>query len=254
MSAARQSGVKPDHHSESPANTGRTSGVLTGCELATGPLCGAKLRNGRGTCRKQAGWGTDHGPTGGAGGYGRCRLHGGNTRDQRKRAAAEEARAEAVKMVMGSPIPTTPEDALQLCIDVTRGEVAYCDRRIGELTDGNAAVPLASDRVHEELDQSGDVHELQDRTVQSTAELHVWINTRIGAVERLARFSKMALDAGVAERRIRIGERQAEVLAGVILAVVGALELTDVQRAKVPGLLEQHVGRLDEAAIEGTLA
>ena len=35
-----------------------------------GPRCGAKTRSG-GTCKKEAGWGTDHV------GHGRCRLHGG---------------------------------------------------------------------------------------------------------------------------------------------------------------------------------
>ena len=36
-------------------------------------LCGARRRQSDGTCRKQAGWGTDHF------GFGRCRLHGGAT-------------------------------------------------------------------------------------------------------------------------------------------------------------------------------
>jgi hypothetical protein len=36
-------------------------------------ICGAAKRQGQGVCQKQAGWGTDHL------GFGRCRLHGGNT-------------------------------------------------------------------------------------------------------------------------------------------------------------------------------
>lgn len=56
-------------------------------------LCGAAKRQGDGgPCRKPAGWGTSH-P-----GRGRCRLHGGSTRSQSKRAADEEIeeRARAV--------------------------------------------------------------------------------------------------------------------------------------------------------------
>jgi hypothetical protein len=213
-------------------------------EVATAPdfpRCGAKLRNGRGTCKLPAGWATPHTK------FGRCRLHGGNTPTQRQHAAAEEARVEAVKLVMGSPIPTAPEDALQLCIDVSVGELAYCNERIAELTDANAAVPLTSERLHQELDKHGDVHDLEERTVQSTAELHIWITTRIGATERLARFSKMALDAGVAERRVRLNERQTEMIAGAVLAVVAQLaSLSDVDRARLPALLAEHVGRLAE--------
>jgi hypothetical protein len=96
------------------------------------------------------------------------------------------------------------------------------------------------------------VHELTDRTVQSTAELHIWIVTRQKAVERLAGFSKMAVDAGVAERQVRLSERQSEILAAVILTVVGELGLSDEQRGRVPALLAEHVGRFDEPAIEGT--
>ncbi len=218
--------------------------------------CGAKLRNGTGTCMKQAGWGTDHGPTRDGDGYGRCRLHGGATRHQRLHAAGEEARAEALKaVVMGAPAPTTPEDALQLCIDITRGEVGYCSDRIARLTEAEATVPLTSDRRHEELDRDGDVHELRDHTAESTAQLHVWITTRQGAVDRLARYSAKALDAGVAERLAQLDEGKAELIASVLLAVVGQLpSLSSDDRARVPALLAEHVGRFDEPAIEGSVA
>lgn len=50
-------------------------------------LCGAKRRNGEGTCRLIAGHGTTH-P-----GYGRCKYHGGNTPSSREAAANEAAAA-----------------------------------------------------------------------------------------------------------------------------------------------------------------
>lgn len=43
-------------------------------------LCGAHRRQGEGTCRKTAGWGTS------TPGVGYCRLHGGSTPTQVKRA------------------------------------------------------------------------------------------------------------------------------------------------------------------------
>jgi hypothetical protein len=155
---------------------------------------------------------------------------------------------------MGRPISIEPAEALQFCIDHTRGEVAYCDMRIEELGDADAAMAITTERQHQELDRHGDVHELGERTVTSTAELHIWISTRQAALERLARFSKLAVEAGVAERHAHLGERQAEILAAVVLAVIGALGLTDEQRARVPALLAEHVARFDETAIEGRAA
>lgn len=216
-------------------------------EAPARPLCGGRRKSGK-QCRRPSGWGTDHA------GYGRCKLHGGCTPTHRQGAALEAARVEAAKLVMGAPIRMEPDEALQFCIDVTRGEIAYCDLRISELTDADAAVPITTHRQHQELDRDGDVHELVDDTAQSTEDLHIWINTRQGATERLARFSKMAMDAGIDERQARLGERQAEILAAVVLAVVGQLGLSDTQRARVPALLAEHIGRFDEPAIEGRAA
>jgi hypothetical protein len=210
-------------------------------------LCEAKLRTAIGTCRKGAGWGTDHL------GFGRCSLHAGNTRNHILHSAQLEAQALSQR-VMGVSVHIEPEDALQVCINLTHGEILYCDKRIAELDDTTATVATSSERQHQELDRFGDVHELRDHTTESTALLHVWITTRQGAVDRLARYSKMALDAGVEERRVRLDERQTELIAGAVLAVVHQLgSLSDDDRVRVPALLAEHVGRL-QPAIEGSVA
>lgn len=49
------------------------------------PLCGARKRQTEGTCRRAAGWGTDHVGTG------PCRTHGGNTRNHRTAALNQQA-------------------------------------------------------------------------------------------------------------------------------------------------------------------
>lgn len=156
--------------------------------------------------------------------------------------------------VMGVEVSIAPEDALQKCIDITHGELLYCDLQIAKLREADATAPISSERTHEELDKRGSVHELRELTAQSTEQLHIWITTRQGVADRLARYSKMALDAGVEERRVQLGERQAEIVATIILAVVGdrRLGLTDEQRAHVPAVLAEHVGRFDEPAIDGT--
>src|SRR5262249_969369 len=98
-------------------NPGRVSGGVPGTQVTQ--ACGAGLRKGAGRWRKQAGWGTNHV------GFGRCRLHWGNTRAQVRHSAQLEAEALSCR-VMGTPIRMEPDDALQFCIDTTRGEIDYC--------------------------------------------------------------------------------------------------------------------------------
>lgn len=88
-------------------------------------LCGAAKRQGSGACRKPAGWGTSH-P-----GRGRCRLHGGATRSQSKRAADQEieerARAMLAQMEV-RPVENPLEELQRLA-----GRVLAWERVIGEL-------------------------------------------------------------------------------------------------------------------------
>jgi len=196
-------------------------------------FCGAKRRQGGGAaCRKSAGWGTDHV------GWGVCRLHSGSSATQRKHAAALEARDAAV--VMGAPVDVDPHEAMLWCVQVTYGEVAYCTAQIAKLVPADAVGPVATLRHHEELDRAGDVHSLRDETSHAVA-LHVWIATRHGALERLAKFSKMAVDAGVAERQVKVAEQFGDQLAGMIGGLFEDLVLTADQRDRAPAIVRRHL-------------
>jgi peptidyl-tRNA hydrolase len=95
-----------------------------------GPLCGARLRQSEGTCRKTAGWGTGHVGTG------CCRLHGGNTRNQvvgAQRAQLVQQAGDAVRRLGFEPVEN-PFVALQWIAgevtavkDYLRGEVERLD-------------------------------------------------------------------------------------------------------------------------------
>ena len=143
--------------------------------------CGASTREG-GRCQHEAGWGTDH-P-----GWGRCKFHGGNSRNGRLHAARLEALASMP--AFGADVDIEAIDALLFCIKREAGRQVWLRLRL-QLIDPEGVEAIA--------DPAG-VH----------AELH---RLEMLATERLARFSKMALDAGVAERRIRLVERQAQALA-----------------------------------------
>ncbi len=63
----------------------------------------------------------------------------------------------------------------------------------------------------------------------------------VGAIERANRLSKTVLDAGVAERRTRLAEGQAQQMHAFVHRVLNGLELTPQQKALVPHVLRREV-------------
>jgi len=181
--------------------------------------CGARTRGGK-NCRHEAGWGTDH-P-----GWGRCKMHGGNTRNGRLFAARLEALAEMP--AFGADVDIEAIDALLFCIRREAGREAWLRLRL-QLLDPEGVEAIA--------DPAGLCAELHRLEAQST--------------ERLARFSKMALDAGVAERRIRLVERQARALAHAFTTALDAhpmaARLSNAERAELVSLFAAQLALLEAA-------
>lgn len=147
------------------------------------------------------------------------------------------AKAEAARL--GAPPSMDPHDALQFCVDHAIGEVLLADTKVRALADEQFAAPLVTTtRRRVELgggDGDGDgtpAVEVEQRI--GAATMNVWVSYRAQALERLARFAKMAADAGVDERRVRVQERQVAALADVVNAVV-----TDLRAAGLSAELER---------------
>lgn len=206
------------------------------------PKCGARKRNGT-LCSAGAGKGTDH-P-----GFGRCKHHGGCTPTQRVGAARQEAAAVAVKL--GAPINIAPLDALLWCVRIAAGEVAYFTMQVSLLEQSDIAG--RTQQVKERPLSHGKDGESESTTVTETTwglpALHVWVAARQAALDRLARYSKMALEAGVAERQVQLAERYGELIGRIIGNILDGLTLNEEQQAKAPDLVRKHL-----AAIEGTVA
>jgi hypothetical protein len=202
----------------------------------TANLCAAQRRNGA-ACRRPAGWGTKH-P-----GYGNCKPRGGATRNGQLHAAKLLAADQATRIgiVMGFPIDVDPLEALLECIRIAAGEVSYCSDRIAELDASDAIVTF-----REHADRGGPEGEGWSESKTSTAAtLHIWIVARRDALDRLARFSKMAIDAGVAERLVAIAEGLGQAIGGVLRAVLGDLNLTEEQLAIAPESVRRHLRLLE---------
>lgn len=69
--------------------------------------------------------------------------------------------------------------------------------------------------------------------------------------DRCANMATKAIAAGLAERQVRIAERQGLEMAGVFRRVLDALGLTEDQRILVPALLAREVAALTGRTIEG---
>ena len=79
----------------------------------------------------------------------------------------------------------------------------------------------------------------------ASGDLNPWIRALGGEVDRLTRISKMALDAGVEERRTQLAEFVVERMAAVIRAVVDELDLTPDQQARLKVAMARHLSLLN---------
>jgi hypothetical protein len=140
-----------------------------------------------------------------------CRWHGGAT--QRARAAAQKrvAEAEAKEMIerrIGQPLEIPPHEALLWCVFESAGNVEVLRIRVQELQDTVSKTKLGEEQLA--------------ATVR-------WYNEER---DRLAKFAKLAIDAGVQERQVRLQERQAQAVVDFMTRVLDdpALGLTKEQR------------------------
>lgn len=171
-------------------------------------LCGAKLVDGSGrTCRHPAGWGTGTG-------RGRCKKHGGNTPTHVKKAKREQLK-EAVE-IFGLPHEIDATDALIDEVKRTAGIVRCLDLII----------------------QSKTAKQLLD-----DPNLVLWHRQerRHGLM-----VSRVAIAAGVEERKIRIKEQEAAIFAAALHGMFEDLGVAD--HPKLGKIVRRHLTVLQGGA------
>lgn len=172
--------------------------------------CGARTRSG-GVCKLPAGSGTDHN------GHGRCRFHGGATRNGKVTAARELARS------LAGETDIDPNDALLKMVRRAAYWQDYCEWRVAELTKDEMLVQQRRERLSD-----GDGDSFVE--VTSSAELHAAIRAELEARRDLVKFSTAAVTAGIAERQVRLAEdfaSQLSVFARVLLDGLGVADHPD---------------------------
>jgi hypothetical protein len=176
-------------------------------------LCGAKNRQGN-PCARPAGWGTSHA------GAGLCKLHGGSSPGGVKAAARTMAQQEWPEWAQAIEMNAT--DVLLQCVFRAAGLAAFFRMEVAhleELPKGEVAFALIQER--EELD-------------------------------RAAKFSKMAIDAGVAERQVKLAERTGELIAAAMEDALADVDLPADQRGLLAAAFARRLQTLEQTVdIEG---
>jgi hypothetical protein len=174
------------------------------------------------------------------------------TPDHRRAAAGAMARAHVASLV--GPVDLEPHEALQLAIALTAAEVRFFGEQIAVLgVNDIAGQATVTTNRRAKGDESGEVDDIVE-VRQLAPALHIWVRARADAIDRLARFAKMAMDANVDERRVRVQEVQLDRLAGVVNAVMRDLAkagLSEELRALAGDSFRRHRGLLDPA-VNGT--
>lgn len=166
-----------------------------------------------------------------------CYTHGGATRMVAGRAAV---RAEVQAWGLDQP-SVDPGETLLALVSMAAGRLrlvssllqAQYEGMAGEPNDadddGTVAIPAGVRAIigHKyALTKDGDRLPVEEAVRGLAAYEAEW-------TDRLARLCKTAIDAGIAERTVRIAESQGALIAGVLQRVLDALELTPAQRELV---------------------
>lgn len=209
-------------------------------------LCGAKTRRGR-PCKRPAGAGTNH-P-----GIGRCKLHGGSTRNHVIAAAKIAAEREAQRMVARAGVDADPIEHLleslhraAALVEVWGAMVAAIDEAAEEEAKSAGEIRGALGYDHADPDSHDElVVWSRDRMMalnrHGEAQVHPYVREYQAALERRAKFAKLCIDAGIAEKHVQLLERQVELAQKAFEATLGELDLSAADKQKVRRGYARHL-------------
>lgn len=202
--------------------------------------CGAHPDAEEGPCRLPKGWGTDHK------GSGNCRKHGGNTPNGVAHARHEQARAIAQQAVvtLGLARDIDPAQALLEEIARTAGLIDWLRLQIERVAGDRPENLVAGTRMVKQV--SGPLGDV--RTTEVGPGLNEWVKLYQSERRHLVRVCATALQAGVEERRVRLAEQHGSLVAVVIRGILGDLNLTPDQLARVGEIVPRHLRAIDGVA------
>lgn len=191
-----------------------------------GAKCGAISTRTHVACKKPAGFGTDHQ------GYGRCKHHGGST--QSGVIAAEKQRLTIHRQMFGDAEVIDPGQSLL--------EEVYRGRAFIRFLEGL----LVSHGINQDagIDPGQLLVEITEDGYKARAWVAVWQKER----EMHARACKMALDAGIAERQVRMMEQFADAIGDLVYGLIADLGM-DPEDPKVRHIARKRLTSMGQLAI-----
>lgn len=81
-------------------------------------------------------------------------------------------------------------------------------------------------------------------------EVRALVTLETAERDRVVKYAKTAHDMGISERLTSLAERWGDVAASRITALLGELDLSPADRARLPELISAHLGSIDVEAME----
>jgi hypothetical protein len=188
--------------------------------------CGAMITAGvdRGSyCMRPAGNNTSHV------GVGRCRQHGGEKPDGLREGAWAMAHAFA------RALDCTPWEGLLQAVRIAAGRVAFIEHKLS-----GAEV----DRQLEPPDKNG-ISEAARTEDQQGTNLFYWVKQAELWHDKLAKVSKLAIDAGVAERLVRQLETEARIMLQATHRTLDELGFSDDEKQRAVVIMSRNLLALE---------
>ena len=161
-------------------------------------------------------------------------MHLGRKAQPAIAAAKAEQQARQAVETYGLPLDITPSEALLDEVRYTAGHVAWLRGKVRELEDGALVWGVTEESDKQATDFPG------TDTVRA-ARPNVWLDLYYRERRHLIDVTKAALAAGIEERRVRLAEAQGLLLAQVIRAILGDLDLTAEQEAKAAEVVPRRL-------------
>lgn len=193
-----------------------------------------------------------------------CRYHGGSAPQVRRaaevRAAKIDAETKAQRMVARAGVDADPIEHLLESLHRAAALVEVWGQMVADLD--NAAEVDLQDRPgglrgevwyetveYDVTNRDGDTETKTVRVPKADRLLafnrdglvttHPFVDEYQRALERRAKFAKLAIDAGVAERQVRLAERQGQLMAEAVRAILSDLGVADHPEA--PAVVRRHL-------------
>lgn len=154
--------------------------------------------------------------------------------------------AELDDRFMGYPLAVAPEDAIITAMEISAGEVKYCTDWIALLEEEE----YWERPVKERWVQTEEGGEMVIRE-EGPELFHRMVTMRERAMERMAKFARMAIEVGVEERRTKIEEGKVKLLGAALMEAARDVGMSDQQRRELGKALRFH---LQELIGEGEVA